>query len=155
MDKGMQMCLPGLWGDCREVLVLGQLSHLRLTSAVPSLSPVLPAAASFPSYPPQVSPVAVLPAGHEHREGNSTAETQLDAERERGSASPKFPQSPAQPPTGPQVPWAGLWSLPVISRGLLNFLLNLCSPGIACKRRGADCCGEGMGGQRSPLRPLL
>lgn len=109
-------------------------------------SPILPFGASFPSYPPQDSPVAVLPAGREHRE--STAGCR---EGERIG----IPQSPAQAPTGPHLPRAGLWSLLVISRGLLNFLLNLCIPGIACKRRGAACCGEGMRGQRSPLRPLL
>lgn len=80
--------------------------------------------------------------------GTPNADTQLDAEG-KDQASLK-----AQPihPQGPYFPQVELWSLPVISRGLLNFLLNPCSPGIACKRRGAACHGEGDGKTEVPSK---
>lgn len=95
-DKGMKVCLPRLWGACREVLALRGLGHLSLVSALPSLFPALPAAASFPSYPAQVSPVPFPPVST----GKGTP-LQLDAVRGRISipkAQPSPPQAPS--PTG-------------------------------------------------------
>lgn len=70
-------CLPGPWGGCRQFLVLGGLSHLSLTSALPSL----------PISTGKGAPLQIHSRGRMQRE------------RERGAASPKIHPSPPQCPS--------------------------------------------------------
>lgn len=81
-------------------LVLGGLTQLSLTSALPSLSPILPVASSFLSYPPQVSPVAVLTGGCEHREGDADTHGMQREMTERPPPKPSPSTHRSPPPTG-------------------------------------------------------